>query len=104
MNKSLFKVSIEFDLYVWAEDDTEAVEIATGYEAQESILPCDYAYANQVTDSNQIAGDWKDSIPFGAPNDETCIQLYEFLNEDDPEEDDAPKDHPDQIRMFGEVE
>ena len=100
-DKSLYSVTIEAHVYVWAEDAGDAEREAVGWECvQESIMHnTDAAFAVQVTKRSDIDADWEDSRPWGeGHNDKTCSELLD--DPDDDESDEPPPDHPGQIYIF----
>jgi len=89
-DKSLFAVNIEVTIYVWAEDNAEAIDLATSYEAVRDQYWNDLAIPSQVTVKERIDSDWRNCIPYGAPNDETCDELFDLQYAEPEPEPEGP--------------
>ena len=73
----IYKVYIEYDFYVAAKNEDEALEIAYD-NLEESIEAEKYDGAikdiREVTDINKIPREWKNSIPFGSNDSDSTVE------------------------------
>lgn len=70
--RKLFKVEIERTVMVMAEDEKEAERLALYYEREEEA---ENTFLSVVKDLSEVTDDWKESIPYGSEDDQTCEQL-----------------------------
>ena len=78
--KKLFRVSVENEIYVMAEDQTKAE-----LEANRSIRDEDsdfYCCAMEVKPSDCLDLDWKDSYPYGSDDSRTCGEIVKEMLEE----------------------
>ncbi len=80
--KKLYRVTVEAVVFVLADGETEASDIARGNARD---IEFDYQ-ARKVTSASQIDGEWHDERPFTAindpgyaPEDPTCAQIAAAL-------------------------
>lgn len=72
----LYEVTVEYTIYVVAEDEFEAELEAKSHVQDEEPQHLD---ANEIENEKRIDGQWRGSIPYGAEGDETCVQAFERL-------------------------
>lgn len=90
----LYRVEVVKVAYVLAEDGREAELDGQSFASDEE--PADVV-VDEVTNLDNVEGDWKDSLPYGGSEDLTIRQWFEK-----PEEP-KPYDHPDQMKFnFGD--
>lgn len=103
--KKLWRVSVEGECYVWADDEHEAEEevqhAVSSYSAAEAGM-ADYSSTPMgVEDLPSIPEEWKHCIPFGTPpegyEDKSIEDALEQMQEEEP-----PPPHPDQTSLFDE--
>lgn len=72
----LFRVTAEFEFFVTAADEMDAVRVAAmnGSEAFGEQLDIDYS-TSEVTELREVPKDWRNSYPYGDGPDVTCEQL-----------------------------
>jgi len=78
--KRLFEVEISQTIFVLAQDESEAKEIA----AEQASCGGNLEWTDAQCFAHKATGlpkDWRDAIPFGANNDETCEQVAEAWEE-----------------------
>ena len=99
--KKLFRVKIEDEVYVMAENESEAIEI-TKQKLDEEVSGEHFcAYPNEVKTPNAyvapyISEDWEDSIPYGEDN-KTCGEIIQEMME--AEEKRADKEEADKKQL-----
>lgn len=75
--KKLYRVSVEFDFYAYAEDDYEARELAQ--DAVDDMIASDCAIAIEVKAGDPISHDWtRDCLVYH--NEGGDIELGEVLD------------------------
>lgn len=76
---NLYRVDVEYTVYVRAKHHLEAQEIAVGYDVSHSdtFEMEATAIAVQVHSSEHVSDDWLHSIPFGHGKDMTVGQILE---------------------------
>lgn len=82
----LFRVDLELAMYVFAKDQQEAELEARTYMSEEEPSFVSAAEMRKVED---VEEDWKDSIPYGGPEDQTCRQILEVPVVPEPYDDPA---------------
>lgn len=60
---------VEMMVMVMAEDEDEAIDVATGWGIEITSYDCD------VTKVVGVPQEWEDAIPFGADDDRTCKEV-----------------------------
>jgi hypothetical protein len=75
----LWEVTIERTIFVLADDEMAAEREAMKAESEEHYNDPSFVNAIEVTDLKRVPKDWRDSLPYGAPNDSpvrdmTCEQ------------------------------
>jgi hypothetical protein len=72
----LYRVTAEFEFFVMAEDESDAVRVAAsnGSEAFSDTFDIDYV-TSQVTELREVPKYWRNCYPYGDGPDVTCEQI-----------------------------
>lgn len=90
--KQLYRVEVSFVMFVLAEDNYSARDLARQYAHDESP---DEAFASLVTKPTEIDPEWRNALPYGGTDDKTCTQI--LTPEPEPE---PPYEDPNQQKLF----
>jgi hypothetical protein len=90
--KKLYRVEVSFVMFVLAEDDYRARDLARQYANDESP---DEAFATQVLDPSHIDPEWRNALPYGGTDDKTCVQILTPEPGSEP-----PYEDPNQQKLF----
>lgn len=99
-SKLLYRVTLEYELMVMAEDDHEAdLEAASGMHDLSFTSEPTFSIPKLITDERDIPEEWKDCIPYGrAAEDRTCLKILSDLKADGHIQ---PYDDPNQLKFPG---
>jgi hypothetical protein len=70
--KKLYKVCLEYEVMVLAEDEYRAMSVAKDHVAEEEPM---YEMADEVDSVDLVCQSWLDSYPYGAPTTATVSQI-----------------------------
>lgn len=69
----LYRVTIEREMLVAAEDERKALRVAERFERDEiTQTDADFIDAQEITDAATIPDDWRGSLPWGGDGEHTC--------------------------------
>lgn len=75
--KKLYEVEVEHTVYVMAESESEAEDVALQGIADVDDTP--RVYTNEVIESTPVSRDWRGSVPFGSDDRRTVGQILEDI-------------------------
>ena len=94
--KKLFEVTVEYTVYVVAENEREAEEVAQQYAHEDEPA---FTHGVEIKNEGSIDKDWVGSIPYGGvTDDKTCTQVIRELYPPPPE---PPYNDPNQMELPG---
>ena len=73
----LWCVTIERSIYVVAETEWQAERLGAKHEGDELFDEPNIVSAVEITDIKRVEKEWRDSLPYGGKNDQTCVQILE---------------------------
>lgn len=74
----LFRITTEVEFFVVAEDEEDAIQVASnhGSEAFRDTYDVDY-FASEINSLSEVPKDWRDCYPYGDSGDLNCRQVME---------------------------
>lgn len=75
--KKLYVVEVEHSVYVMAESESEAEDVALRGIADVDDTP--RVYPSELTYTEPVSRDWRGSVPFGSDDERTVGQILEDM-------------------------
>jgi hypothetical protein len=76
----LWEVTIERSIFVLAETDVTAAEIALHAESDESFNEPDFVNSIEIIDLKRVPTEWRSSLPYSEDFKSNKLTCEEFLN------------------------